>query len=75
MAHYLTFESPITCLVNGTKVSSGYKLKDGDRVVARVDLNTTIYVNGEGHISGYTMDVSDTDIVVSLPTSGGTTPD
>ena len=66
MAHHLTFDSSVTCTVNGVPVNSGYELHDGD-VIGVLSFMTggTFYVNSEGHISGETVDIYDTDISVS----------
>lgn len=71
MAHYLTFVSPVTCKVNGVSVESGYELHDGDVIVATTaELGMKFLVNDDGtkskvYSNGDTLDVSDTDVVVS----------
>jgi len=74
MVDYLTFDSSVTCTVNGTSVSSGYELHDGDVIVVSASsAGGTISVNSDaGHINGETVDVYDKSISVSyIPASGG----
>lgn len=77
MAHYLTFDSFITCTVNGTVVSSGYELHDGDVIEAILEGSTgyTFRVNYSNNIDEYyngdTVDVYDSDVYVQAPNSGG----
>ena len=67
MAHTLTFGSGITCMVNGTNVSSGYTLKNGDTIVLYWGNGNTLMVN-EIMRTTETISLSDTDIDVK---SGG----
>ena len=76
MAHYLTFGSNIICTVNGESVSSGYKLHDGDVIVASTKVLGMIFlVNDDGTYSeryydGDTVNIYDNDVVVSVVNSG-----
>ena len=72
MAHTLTFTSGLTCTVNGTSVSSGYTLNNGDIIV--LNSAETYYIIGVNGIdpTSETMSLSDTDIIVTAQHSGGT---
>lgn len=73
MVNYLTFDTTITCTVNGTSVTSGYELQDGDVIVVKVDGVHTLDVNSEEYINGATADIYDTDIHIKIhvdPSSG-----
>jgi len=70
MAHYLTFSSNVTCTVNGTTVSSGYELHNGDVIVASTNIyGASFEVNSAYYSNGDTVDISDSDIVIYA--SGG----
>lgn len=72
MAHYLTFDDSVTCTVNGTPVSSGYELHDGDVILASTKVQQpTFFINDDRTYSssnrysnGDTADIYDNDIQV-----------
>lgn len=72
MAHTLTFESGITCTVNGTSVSSGYTLNNGDTIVASADMTLHKFFSVNGiQMSTDTLSLSDTDINIAIVSGGG----
>lgn len=73
MAHYLTFDSPVTCTVNGVSVSSGYELHDGDVIVASTTMmGMRFFVNTDPYSSDAIVDVYDSDVeVLARSESGG----
>lgn len=70
MAHYLTFNSYVTCTVNGTSVSSGYELHDGDVIVANSTLSRDFWINQEHYYDGATVDIYDLDVDVAGGSGG-----
>ena len=75
MAHYLTFTLGIISkvTVNDVEVSSGYELQDGDiiKFYTTEMIYTAPIINGTTYAKGVTIDLEDTDIILSAHNSGG----
>lgn len=75
MADYLTFanDSSLTIKVNGSTVSSGYELKDGDVITATIPdgMQNYIYVNNQSYtLTTANIEIYDKSIYIRRASGG-----